>query len=247
MTGKIHSFETLGTLDGPGIRLIIFMSGCNLRCQYCHNPDSWHINGGEEYSVEQIMKKIERYRSYFGDDGGITLSGGEPLLQTDFIIELFTRCREKGINTCLDTSGSVFDQKVKEVLQYTDLLLLDVKHTVKEKYRDLTGGDIQTPTAFLNYCRQTRQKMWIRQVIVPGYTDTDEYIESMLQYIEGANVERIELLPYHKEGIYKWQKLGLTYLFNHVSIPDEEKLAALRKKCDIGFYSKMVYNNSNGI
>lgn len=233
MTGRIHSFETLGTLDGPGIRLVVFMAGCNLRCRYCHNPDSWEMKGQNEYSVEQILQRAERVRPYFGEDGGITVSGGEPLLQAGFVAELFKACRAKGIHTCLDTSSSVFNDKVKSVLVYTDLLLLDVKHTEKEKYYELTGGDMAVPVAFLDHCRTMGQKMWIRQVVIPGYTDSEAYMEGLLRYIKNGNVHRVELLPYHENGRYKWERLGMEYPFAGMPLPDMRKIEKLREKYNL--------------
>ena len=228
MTGYIHSFESLGALDGPGLRFVVFLSGCPLRCQYCHNPDTWNMSTGKELSADEIVKKVLRYRPYFTNGGGLTLSGGEPLMQPKFIMEIMQKCREVGISTCLDTSGSVFNEDVKEALLYADLVILDIKHTDEKRYNTLTGGNIAVNKAFLDYCRLMQKQLWIRQVILPGWNDTTEDMDYLLQYINGANIQRIELLPYHTMGIHKWEALGLPYQLKDIDPPSEEKMSNLR-------------------
>lgn len=228
-TGKIHSFETLGALDGPGVRFVVFFSGCPLRCLYCHNPDTWQAASGKEYTSNDILAKAMRYKPYFKNGGGVTLSGGEPLFQAEFAMELMKKCRGAGISTCVDTAGSVLSDQVKAALAYADLVLLDVKHTDPQRYRALTGGELKTNRAFLDYCTEKHIPLWIRQVILPGWNDTAEDIRSLLAYIEGANVEKIELLPYHTLGVHKWKALGLPYRLEGLHPPSEEQMRMLRE------------------
>lgn len=227
--GKVHSFETLGTLDGPGVRFVVFFSGCPLRCLYCHNPDTWDEASGTEMTSEEIMEKVRRYRPYFANGGGITLSGGEPMMQPEFACEILRRCRDEGILTCVDTSGSLLNDRVKEALCYTDLVILDVKHTKERKYNALTGGSLEMNGAFLEYCKTANIPLWIRQVILPGWNDTPEDMQALLDYIKGADVRKIELLPYHTLGVHKWEALGLQYRLEGVRVPSEERMSQLRK------------------
>lgn len=228
MTGYVHSFESLGTLDGPGLRFVVFFSGCPLRCQYCHNPDTWHMSDGKEISSDEIVNKALRYRSYFKNEGGITLSGGEPLLQAKFALEIMCECKKAGISTCVDTSGSVFNDDVRKALNYADLVILDVKHTGAEKYSRLTDGNIDTHRTFLKYCIDKQIPLWIRQVILSGWNDTSDDMVSLMRYINGANVKKIELLPYHVLGIHKWEALGVPYQLKEVIPPTSEKMEMLR-------------------
>ena len=228
LKGRVHSIETMGALDGPGLRVVVFLAGCPLRCCYCHNPDSWDKDSGELMTAEAVAAKIKRYQPYFGGNGGVTLSGGEPLGQPQFAGEILRLCREAGISTCVDTSGSVFNEKVKAALAYADLVLLDVKHTDAGKYRQLTGGDLSQNRAFLNYCREEGIHLWIRQVVVPGWNDTEADIKALLSYVEGANVQKIELLPYHTMGVYKWEALKIPYPLKGVEPPSTEQMDRLR-------------------
>lgn len=229
MTGYVHSFESLGTLDGPGLRFVVFFSGCPLRCQYCHNPDTWNMSDGKEMSSDEIVNKALRYRPYFANEGGITLSGGEPLMQPKFALKIMRECKKEGISTCVDTSGSIFNDDVKAALDYTDLIILDVKHTGAEEYSRLTGGNIGTHRTFLNYCIDMQIPLWIRQVILPGWNDTSEDMASLMSCIKDANVRKIELLPYHVLGIHKWEALGVPNQLKNVIPPTEEKMDMLRK------------------
>ncbi|MGL5244966.1 MAG: pyruvate formate-lyase-activating protein, partial [Sarcina sp.] len=182
--GRIHSIETMGLVDGPGIRFVVFMQGCKLRCAYCHNPDTWLMSGGEEYTPEQLLAKIKRYRTYFeSSGGGVTFSGGEPLLQPDFLIECLKLCKEAGIHTTIDTAG-VGVGRYEEILEYVYLILFDVKHIDTEGYKNLVGLDMNESTKFLKIAEEMNKKMWIRQVVVPGITDSREYLTKLKEFID---------------------------------------------------------------
>ena len=229
MTGRIHSFESFGTVDGPGIRFVVFLQGCPLRCQYCHNPDTWEA-GGTEYSVEEVVNRVVRYRNYFGETGGVTVTGGEPLLQIDFVTELFTALKAKGINTCIDTSGITFRadnqtvvEKHKKLLEVADLFLLDIKHIDDEACKKLTGQSNQNTLAFAKFLSDNGKKMWIRQVLVPGITDGEESLRQTRQFIDGLQtVEKVEVLPYHTLGLAKYEKLGIEYPLKGLEAPSKE-------------------------
>lgn len=229
MTGRIHSFESFGTVDGPGIRFVVFLQGCPLRCQYCHNPDTWEA-GGTEYSVEEVVNRVVRYRNYFGETGGVTVTGGEPLLQIDFVTELFTALKAKGINTCVDTSGITFRadnqtvvEKHKKLLEVADLFLLDIKHIDDEACKKLTGQSNQNTLAFAKFLSDNGKKMWIRQVLVPGITDDEGSLRRVRQFIDGLQtVEKVEVLPYHTLGLAKYEKLGIEYPLKGLEAPSKE-------------------------
>lgn len=231
MIGRIHSFESFGTVDGPGIRFIVFLQGCPLRCKYCHNPDTW-LAGGNEYSAEEVAVRAVKYRSYFGDKGGVTVSGGEPLLQIDFVIELFKILKAQGVNTCVDTSGITFNpeseesvRKHQELLQVTDLFLLDIKHIDDEAHKVLTGKSNAHTLAFAKFLSDNGKKVWIRHVLVPTYTDDDSALERLSEFIATLKtVERVEVLPYHTMGEVKYQKLGYDYALAGVQPPDKERV-----------------------
>lgn len=231
MTGRIHSFESFGTVDGPGIRFVIFLQGCPLRCQYCHNPDTWGA-GGEEHSVEDVVQRAIRYRNYFGDKGGVTVTGGEPLLQIDFVIELFTALKAKGIHTCVDTSGITFKkdnavsvEKHQKLLAVTDLFLLDIKHIDDEACKKLTGQSNENTLAFARFLSDNGKPMWLRQVLVPGITDDDEDLKKTRAFIDSlSTVEKVEVLPYHTMGVVKYEKLGMEYPLKDVSAPSKERV-----------------------
>lgn len=228
--GRIHSVETCGTLDGPGIRFVIFTQGCPLRCQYCHNPDTWKFEDGKEVTVEEIIKEILKYKSYMKfSGGGVTVSGGEPLMQPNFVAELFKRCKDEGIHTALDTSGCVNFEKVKEALNYTDLVLLDIKFFDEIKYKDITGGDLKLTIKFAKYLSAINKPMWIRYVLVPHLTDDLEIIEKLAKFLATLNnVERVEILPFHKMGEYKWEELGYDYKLKETQRPTEEKIKEVK-------------------
>jgi len=228
MRGSIHSMETLSGRDGPGIRTVVFMQGCPLRCQYCHNPDTWEV-GEFNTDTEALMKKLNRYKPYYGKDGGITLSGGEPFMQAEFVASLLRLAKENNINTAVDTSGYFLNEYVKTALNYTDLVLLDIKHSDSTAYKELTGVNISHSIEFLDYLKQIQKPVWIRQVIIHGINDTDEQIIELTHLIKGANIKKVELLPYHTLGVYKWEKLGLYYSLNGMLPPSQETMARLNK------------------
>lgn len=224
--GKIHSIETCGTVDGPGIRFVTFLQGCPLRCQYCHNPDTWDVKKGIEYTPENLVNEIIKYKSYMKfSGGGTTFTGGEPLLQADFVKEAFELCQKNDISTALDTSGFIFNDKVKEVLEYTDIVLLDIKNFDTEVYKTVTGVSLDNTLAFLNYIREKNIKTWVRYVLVPGLTDNLESITKLANHLkEYPNVSRIELLPFHKMGEYKWEELGYTYALKETAEPSRAQI-----------------------
>ena len=228
--GNIHSLQSLGTVDGPGIRFVVFMQGCNLRCGCCHNPDTWEISGGTEYTPEQILEKVLRCKEYFGKTGGITISGGEPLLQSEFCYELFSLCHKEGINTCLDTSGSILDESAKKLLTVTDRVLLDIKYTNDEQYRENVGCSIEEPLRFLAYLQEQKIPTTLRQVIIPTLTDSEENIK-LLKIIAEAHpvVDKIELLPFRKICQTKYDNMGLGFKFGHLPEPTKEKMYELNK------------------
>ena len=210
---KVHSIESFGTVDGPGIRFVLFMQGCHLKCKYCHNRDTWDMKDGNYASLDDIFNKIMRYKNYIYPHGGVTITGGEPLLQVHFLIQLFTKLKEKGIHTCIDTSGMVsLTDDIKKLLNLTDLILLDIKHIDDEKCKNLVGFSNKLELEFAKYLSDNNIPMWIRQVLIPGYTDDKEDLLKLKKFLSTLkNVEKIELLPYHDLGKHKWLKLGLKY------------------------------------
>ncbi len=228
MTGRVHSIQTLGTLDGPGVRFVLFMQGCNLRCSCCHNPDTWECGGGTEYNPEQILEKVTRCRTYFGKYGGITVSGGEPLLQAEFVRELFALCHAEGINTCLDTAGSILTDKTKELLAETDRVLLDIKYTSEELYEKYTGGSLSKTLEFLSYLEEKRIKTTVRQVIIPTLNDTIESAEALKKITDGFSVvDKIELLPFRKICTVKYDAMNIPFPLAELPEPTEEKMREL--------------------
>ena len=223
---RIHSFESFGTVDGPGIRYVIFLQGCHLKCKYCHNRDTWDINGGYYSSLDEILDKIENYKNYIMPNGGVTVTGGEPLLQVHFLIELFKKLKEKNIHTCIDTSGMIdITEDIKTLLNYTDLVLLDIKHIDPIKCKNLVGVSNERELKFAEYLSQNNIDMWIRQVLIPGYTDDENDLKKLKSFIDKLNsVKKVELLPYHNMGEYKWKKLGLNYDFKDVKVPTAEEV-----------------------
>lgn len=229
---KVHSFESLGTVDGPGIRFVIFLQGCHLKCKYCHNRDTWDINGGSYKSVDEIFEKTLRYKPYFeNSNGGVTVTGGEPLLQVKFLIEFFKKLKKAGIHTCIDTSGIVdLTEDIKEVLKLTDLVLLDIKHIDSEKCKDLTGHLNKRELEFARYLSKNNIPIWIRQVIIPGITDEEEDIIKLKEFIKTLKtVEKIEFLPYHTAGKYKWAELGKKYELADIREVTPEDIGRVRK------------------
>lgn len=211
--GRVHSIETFGTVDGPGIRFILFMQGCPLRCKYCHNRDTWDMKGGSYKSLDEIFNKIMNYKNYICPNGGVTITGGEPLLQAKFVFELFTKLKKQNIHTCIDTSGMVaLTEDIKKVLSVTDLVLLDIKHIDSKKCKELVGFSNKLELDFAKYLSDNDIPIWIRQVLIPGYTDDEQDLLKLKDFIASLKtVQKVELLPYHDMGKFKWKKLGIKY------------------------------------
>lgn len=231
MKGNINSIETMGLVDGPGIRIVIFLQGCPLRCLFCHNPETWSKVENQSMTPEEILKKVLRYKNYFGKNGGVTFSGGEPLLQPEFLLETLKLCKENNINTALDTSGvNNYTGNKEEILKYVDLVIWDIKAIDKEGYKKMTSKEIDESLEFLTICQKLNKKMWLRQVIVPGINDTEEYILKLKDFIKPLkNIEKVELLPYHVLGVEKYKKMGLKYRLDGVKAMDVERCKKLEQ------------------
>lgn len=227
--GRIHSFQSLGAVDGPGLRYVVFLQGCPLRCAYCHNPDTWDACGGSPYTPQEVLEKIRRYRPYFGERGGVTLTGGEPLSQPAFTAGLFRLLQQEGIHTALDTSGIGDLAAAEEVLSYTDLVLADLKFLTPEDYRVYCHGDLAQVTAFLHLTAQKRVPLWIRHVVVPGLTDGEEHIRRLVrEACRYPNLEKIELLPFRTLCLEKYEAMGIPFPFANVPEMEESRLEELR-------------------
>lgn len=240
MLGNIHSVESFGSADGPGVRYIVFLKGCDMRCAYCHNPDTWAkpcgtqdapLPGENWQSAEEVLTKALRYKTYWKKNGGITVSGGEALLQIDFLIELFTLAKKKGVHTCLDTSGNPFTRKepfwgkFQELMQVTDLFMLDIKEIDEEKHKKLTGCSNRNILDMASYLSEQGKAMWIRHVLVPGVTDDEEDLKRLRTFVESLKtVERFEILPYHTLGVFKWKELEIPYRLEDVDPPTKEQV-----------------------
>ncbi|MBR2497605.1 MAG: pyruvate formate lyase-activating protein [Parabacteroides sp.] len=226
MVGKIHSLESFGTVDGPGIRFVVFMQGCPLRCQYCHNPDTWEVNRETPYLLEPeaLLTEVLRYKNFIAK-GGVTVTGGEPLLQPLFLKDFFRLCKENGLHTALDTSGYICSDKALEVLNYVDLVLLDIKTIDSSLHPRLTGVEQKNTLTFLEELERRQIPTWIRHVLVPNLTDKDEALENLAQYLSSyKNIQKIELLPYHTMGVHKYEALGLDYPLKEVAPLAKERL-----------------------
>ncbi len=230
--GKIHSVESFGSVDGPGVRYIVFLQGCHMRCKYCHNPETWAMEGGEELTAKEVFDKAYRYRNYWKKNGGITVSGGEALLQIDFVIALFKLAKEKGVHTTLDTSGNPFTReepffsKFNELMKVTDLFMLDIKQIDDEKHKKLTGWTNSNILDLAQYLSDNGKAMWIRHVLVPGITTDDADLEKLRDFVGSLKtVERLETLPYHTLGVFKWENLGIPYELGDVMPPTKEEIA----------------------
>lgn len=230
MLGAIHSIETFGLVDGPGVRYVIFMQGCHMRCKFCHNADTWKVKEPDQ-NVETVLKKALRYRPYWKENGGITVSGGEPLLQIDFLIELFTQAKKEGVHTTLDTCGQPFTfeepffSKFKQLMQVTDLVLLDIKHIDEKAHKELTGHTNQNILELAKYLSDIQKTVWIRHVLVPTINTDEVYLKRLHQFVaQLKNVERVEVLPYHTLGAYKWKELGLEYPLEGIPTPSDQQL-----------------------
>lgn len=229
MEGYIESVETMGLVDGPGIRFVVFLQGCPLRCLYCHNPETWALRKEHPTTPEELVKKILRYKPYFEEEGGVTFSGGEPLNQPEFLLECLKLCKKEGIHTCLDTSG-VGKALQEEILSYVDLVILDIKAIDPEEYQKITSKKIEKSLEFLDLCQRLNKKMWLRQVIVPGINDDEEHILKLKKFMKPLkNIERVELLPYHLYGVEKYKKLGIPYRLDGVKPMDVDKCSRLQK------------------
>lgn len=232
VVARYHSYESCGTVDGPGIRFILFLQGCHMRCLYCHNRDTWDTHGGKEITVEELMKEVVTYRPFMkASGGGVTASGGEAILQAEFVRDWFRACKEAGINTCLDTNGFVRkkDQVIDELLDVTDLVLLDLKQLNENIHKNLIGVSNKRTLEFAQYLADRNQPTWIRYVVVPGYTDFDDDIHALGKFVAPMkNVEKVELLPYHKLGAHKWETMGEEYKLKDVNPPTKESIEHIK-------------------
>lgn len=228
--GIVHSIQSLGTVDGPGVRFVVFMKGCNLRCGCCHNPDTWESSGGTEYAPKEIVNKALRCKEYFGKQGGITVSGGEPLLQADFVREVFALCHKEGINTCLDTSGSLWNNSVEALLKETDRVLLDIKYTTDSQYLEYVKCSIEKPLAFLKKLDEMSIPTTFRQVIIPSLNDNEENIFALAEIVRSHPcVDKVELLPFRKICQVKYDNMGIPFPFAQLPEPSEETMTRLNK------------------
>lgn len=245
LKGYIHQLESFGSVDGPGVRFIIFFSGCAFRCRYCHNPDTWNMHkDGKEYTADELIAEALTCREYWGAKGGITVSGGEPLLQIDFLLELFTKAKEKGINTCIDTAGGPFTKegewfkKFQSLMEVTDILLMDIKHINEEEHIKLTGQSGKNVIEMFRYLDELQKPIWIRHVLVPGITDNDEYLTQTRDFIRTLhNVKRVEVLPYHGLGEAKYKAMGIDYTLKGTESPSLERVENARKILECGKYT----------
>lgn len=230
MTGYVHSIQSLGASDGPGVRFVVFLSGCPLRCGFCHNPDTWDMNSGTVYSSEEIVKKALKYRAYYGKNGGVTVSGGEPLLQSEFVYEIFSLCRENGLSTALDTSGCILDESVEKVLKVTDTVLLDYKMANDEDYKKYTLLEKEKVDLFLEKLQEKGVNTWIRRVIVEGINDDEEGTRELFSLKEKYScIEKIELLPFKKFCKEKYEKMGIEFPFDKFPATKKETIDKLYK------------------
>ena len=237
MNGYVHSVESFGTVDGPGLRFIVFVQGCGLRCAYCHNPDSWKMKEGKVTEVSEIVSELVKYKEFFdASGGGITVSGGEPLLQIDFLIDLFKKAKEMGINTTLDSCGKPFTfeepffSKFEELMQYTDLVLFDIKQIDNQKHKELTGQSNDNILEMAKYLSDINKPVWIRHVLVPFRSDYDEFLIRLDKFIKTLNnVDKVEILPYHTMGKYKWEEMGLKYPLEGIEPPTDDRVENAKK------------------
>lgn len=241
--GRIHSVESFGSVDGPGIRFVVFMQGCHMRCQFCHNPDTWAMEEGEEKTADELLAQALRYKTYWKQNGGITVSGGEPLLQMDFLLEFFTKAKAKGVHLTIDTSGHPFTReepffsKFQELMKVTDLVMLDIKQINEEAHKTLTGWTNSNILDLAQYLSDIGKSMWIRHVLVPGGSDRDEYLKQLDTFVKGLKtVEKIEVLPYHTLGEYKWQEMGMDYPLKGIEPPTKERIENAKKLLHVEEY-----------
>lgn len=239
ITCNVHSVESFGSVDGPGVRYVIFVQGCRLRCQFCHNPDTWGTENNQQFTADELLEKAMRYESYWGDNGGITVSGGEPLLQIDFLIEFFKKAKANGVHTTIDTAGQPFSReepffsKFNELMKYTDLVMLDIKEIDDKKHRLLTGASNENILDMARYLDEIKKPVWIRHVLVPERSDFDEDLYKLAEFIKTlGNVEKAEILPYHTLGVHKWQELGIKYPLEGIPSPSKERVENAQRILD---------------
>lgn len=241
--GHIHSTENFGTVDGPGIRYVIFAQGCRMRCKFCHNPDTWNTSGGQTYTADELLDKAEHYRPYWSDDGGITVSGGEPLLQLPFLLDLFKKAKQRGIHTCIDTCGQPFTKEepffsmFNELMKYTDLILLDIKHIDLKTHTKLTHCSNEPILEMAQYLSEINQPVWIRHVLVPEWSDYDQDLDRLHQFLTTLNnIQKVEILPYHTMGKFKYEELGIPYELEGIEPPTAERIENARQKLHVSEY-----------
>ena len=240
---RIHSIESFGSVDGPGIRFVVFLKGCHMRCQFCHNPDTWDMNGGETKTADELLSQALKYNTYWKKNGGITVSGGEPLLQIDFLIEFFKKAKVKGVHVTLDTSGGPFTReepffsKFNELMKVTDLVMLDIKQIDEADHKILTGWSNSNILDMARYLSEINKPVWIRHVLVPGGSDNDEQLRKLDEFIKTLkNVDRVQVLPYHTLGTFKWEQLGIDYPLKDVKPPTKERIENAQKLLHISEY-----------
>lgn len=243
VSGHIHSTESFGSVDGPGIRFIVFMQGCRMRCQFCHNPDTWKIGVGIETTTDEVLAEALKYKEFWGEKGGLTVSGGEPLLQLDFLIDLFKKAKAAGVHTTLDTCGKPFTReepffsKFQELMNYTDLLLFDIKHIDNEQHKILTSQTNDNILEMAQYLSEINKPVWIRHVLVPQRSDYDEFLIRLDAFIKTLNnVDKVEILPYHTMGKYKWDELGLKYPLDGIEPPANERVKNAKELLHVDDY-----------
>ena len=233
ITGRVHSFQSLGTVDGPGVRSVIFMQGCPLRCICCHNPDTWDFEGGTEYSADALVEKTLRYKTYYGQNGGVTVSGGEPLTQAEFLSELFKKLKRYDVHIALDTSGCILNDHVKDALKYTDMVLLDFKYTNEEDYFKYTQMQMSKAQSFLDYLQENNKRTWIRYVVIPNLNDNDEAVKKIFALKKQYScIEKIELLPFRKLCIEKYENMGIDFPLKNTPEAKQELIDKLYKDFD---------------
>lgn len=241
--GHVHSTESFGSVDGPGVRFIVFMQGCRMRCQFCHNPDTWKIGTGTQRSTDDVLEEALKFRAYWGKEGGITVSGGEPMLQMDFLIDLFKKAKAMGIHTTIDSCGKPFTKEepffsqFNELMKYTDLILFDLKHIDNEQHQILTQQGNENILEMAQYLSEIKKPVWIRHVLVPERTDYDEYLVRLDAFIKTLdNVDKVEVLPYHTMGLYKWEELGIDYPLKGIQPPTPDRVANAKRLLHVDDY-----------
>ena len=241
MTGRVHSIESFGLVDGPGVRSVVFLQGCAMRCRYCHNPDTWGTSGGEEWEAKELFQKLYRFRPYWKENGGITVSGGEAMLQMEFVTQLFAIAKTHHVHTALDTSGNPFRmepsflEQFQKLMDVTDLFIVDIKEMDSDRHRRLTGQDNGNILAMIQYLSEHEKSMWIRHVLVPHLTDSEESLIALREFLAPLQgIEKIEILPYHAMGVHKWEALGIPYSLSDAKPPTAEEVKKAKEILNIG-------------